>query len=121
MIQCKSCDRHHRPSEGACPFCGHEVASRRSSPLTTARNVFGGMVTSVVLAACYGGPAVNGTPLPSPDDTAAPVDADADGFVAEDDCDDTDPAINPNATEVCDDQVDNDCDGDVDGADTDCP
>jgi hypothetical protein len=27
------------------------------------------------------------------------------------DCDDTDPAVNPGATEVCEDGVDNDCDG----------
>ncbi|MGR3309780.1 MAG: MopE-related protein [Candidatus Brocadiales bacterium] len=50
-------------------------------------------------------------------------DADGDGFIASpcgDDCDDTDPAVNPGATESCDDGVDNDCDGLVDCADPDC-
>ncbi len=37
------------------------------------------------------------------------TDADADGFGESCDCDDTDPLINPNATEVCD-GVDNNCD-----------
>ncbi len=39
------------------------------------------------------------------------------------DCDDTAGGadINPAASEVCDDNVDNDCDGDVDAADADCP
>jgi len=32
----------------------------------------------------------------------------------DEDCDDTDAAVSPNATEICDD-VDNDCDGDIDG------
>ena len=55
-----------------------------------------------------------------PDDE---IDADADGFLAcLDDCDDANPLANPDAIEAdfCDDNVDNDCDGDVDGADTDC-
>jgi hypothetical protein len=37
-----------------------------------------------------------------------------------DDCDDTDPDVNPAATEVCTDDVDNDCDGSADGNDTTC-
>jgi hypothetical protein len=47
-----------------------------------------------------------------------PVDADADGYFSDEDCDDTDPAIHPRADEVCD-EVDNDCDGRVDGQDAD--
>jgi PKD repeat protein len=51
------------------------------------------------------------------------TDSDADGFFAEGDgcgpvdCDDTDPAVNPNAIELCTDGLDNNCDGRVDGLD----
>ncbi len=56
------------------------------------------------------------------------VDSDQDNFPGYDendcmtgnDCDDTDPSINPAASEVCDDGFDNDCDGASDCADTDC-
>ncbi len=37
-------------------------------------------------------------------------DIDNDGFDESEDCDDTDPAVNPDAEEVCDDGIDNDCD-----------
>ena len=43
---------------------------------------------------------------------ADPYDATADG-----DCDESDSAVNPGASEVCFDSVDNDCSGDADGAD----
>ncbi len=36
------------------------------------------------------------------------------------DCDDSSSAINPGATEICDDSLDNDCDGDNDCLDSDC-
>ncbi len=48
-------------------------------------------------------------------DTGLPigeVDADGDNVtIAEGDCDDTDPDVNPNRPEVCEDRIDNDCDG----------
>ncbi len=60
-------------------------------------------------------------------DCVAPcADADEDGHTdvtcGGDDCDDNDAAVNPEASEICDDGIDNDCDGDVDSDDTiDCP
>jgi hypothetical protein len=51
-----------------------------------------------------------------PEDTGtAPIDTDGDddGYGADEDCDDTDPAIHPGANEVCD-GVDNNCDDQID-------
>ncbi|MFH1432700.1 MAG: putative metal-binding motif-containing protein [archaeon] len=48
-------------------------------------------------------------------------DADHDGYkTCQNDCNDNNAAINPSATETCDDIVDNDCDGTTDCSDTDC-
>ncbi len=41
------------------------------------------------------------------------VDVDRDGFTIASDCNDSDPNVNPGADELCD-QVDNDCDGEID-------
>ncbi|MFT6234513.1 MAG: hypothetical protein ACJAZO_005036, partial [Myxococcota bacterium] len=49
-------------------------------------------------------------------DATDAVDSDLDGFLADDDCDDTNAFINPDADELCD-GVDNNCDGSIDGAD----
>ena len=45
--------------------------------------------------------------------TQRTFDNDGDGYTSEVDCDDSHAAVNPDATEICDD-LDNDCDGDVD-------
>jgi hypothetical protein len=50
-------------------------------------------------------------------------DNDNDGYTTcggDGDCDDSAPGINPGAVEICDDDLDNDCDGDIDTADSDC-
>jgi len=47
------------------------------------------------------------------DGSSGYTDDDGDGFAACEDCDDTDAAINADASETCD-NVDNDCDGDID-------
>ncbi len=48
-------------------------------------------------------------------------DSDNDGYTAcGGDCNDTNDSINPSAAEICDDGFDNDCDGYIDTADSDC-
>ena len=53
-----------------------------------------------------------------PDDESE--DLDGDGFAQSEDCDDSDASANPMQTELCNDKVDNDCDGFVDDFDNDC-
>jgi beta propeller repeat protein len=49
-----------------------------------------------------------------------PIDGDGDAYFSDVDCDDSDASVNPGATEVCYDGIDNDCDGYRDSTDLDC-
>ena len=55
--------------------------------------------------------AVTSNPVRVASGCSLPVDGDGDGFTCAEDCDDDDPAVNPDAVEVCGDFIDDDCDG----------
>ena len=58
--------------------------------------------------------------LPAKDDAGNPiVDIDEDGFLSDVDCDDNNPAIHPQAQEICN-EIDDDCDSLIDDADDFC-
>jgi hypothetical protein len=74
--------------------------------------------SALLVALCALLPASTCLPVADDDDSAAPCprDLDGDGYVDEscdggDDCDDSNPAANPGAVEVCANDVDDDCDG----------
>src|SRR4029453_7709789 len=50
-------------------------------------------------------------------DTDPGADADKDGYTADVDCDDADPAVHPDATETCGNDKDDNCNGMSDGCD----
>ncbi len=114
MVRCEHCGRHHMTHETSCPFC-----RRGGSTLGKKIRNAAAVASTMVLMACYApGSMYVDTDL---DDTAL-ADVDDDGYNVNQDCDDGDAAVNPAADEICDDTIDNDCDGliDIDDLD-DCP
>ena len=71
------------------------------------------LCAAIALSACDGGDKGGGeddTSGPSGSDTG-PFDEDGDGWIARDDCDDSNSAVNPGEDEVCGNGTDEDCDG----------
>ena len=65
------------------------------------------------LAICSASPAL--AECDDPDNPVSEEDCDGDGFApADGDCDDTSVDVNPNADEICGDDIDNDCDESID-------
>ena len=116
MHNCTSCNRLLVEEVSECPFCSADQEKRFKIPRSV--KMLGASATAFVMAACYGiGPMDY---KETGEDTGVALDLDDDGFPADVDCDDSNAAINPEATEDCTDGVDNDCDGTLDGDDEDC-
>ncbi len=71
------------------------------------------LLAGLCVVGCYDSGNNDGSPTPGPTSEPTPADQDADGFRADEDCDDSRPEVWPGADEVCDD-LDNDCDGEID-------
>ena len=69
------------------------------------------LMIPMLLVAC--GDKDTGEPVDTGEDAPIGQDADGDGYLLADDCDDTNAAVNPAATEECD-GFDNNCDGQID-------
>jgi hypothetical protein len=119
MVSCPSCQRHHRAADVTCPFCGVAATGASGTRLGArwtqrAARALCLAAAPLLLAAC----GLSSQTCDTADTACDTTDADGDGFIASDDCDDTSAAVNPGATEACDDQIDNDCNGLTDADDT---
>ena len=69
------------------------------------------LLTLFAIAGCAAVAGTVGGSDTNTDDTEELFDDDGDGYYSDVDCDDSDPAVNPSAEEICDNGLDDDCDG----------
>ena len=100
MLRCPHCGTPRRADAAPCPYCTH--TPRAPGWIFAA--------ATLALSACQEMYGIVVTDKPGPPDTAGQQDADADGWVAGEDCDDDDATIHPEATETPGDGVDSNCD-----------
>ncbi len=72
MTPCESCGRHHLDTEASCPFCD------KPAPRSKIFRLGAGMLTTLVLAACYGAPPLDDSGIDTDADADADADADSD-------------------------------------------
>lgn len=99
LVLLSACDRKDPPTDTADSPAEHETGDPDSTPT--------GETAETAETADTGETGETGD---STVDTS-PVDADADGFTSDLDCDDADATVYPGAPEICDDGALNDCDG----------
>ena len=81
-----------------------DAKTRRSRFTDASHLLLLALATTPLLTACP----------PTEPETPVPVDGDGDGYTSDEDCDDRDATVHPNADELCGDGVDNDCDAEID-------
>ena len=100
---CPSCSCYFRHEESVCPHC-------RAHASPTARTATA-LLLGLALTGCFDkeAQALYGMPVES-----SAEDLDGDGWAADEDCDDANAEIHPEATETAGDGVDSNCDGEDD-------
>ena len=101
LITCEICKRHHLIDE-SCSHCNSNAQGRKRLHGSTIAVLLG---LSSLSVGCPPVMSMYGVPE---------IDNDGDGFFEYEDCDDTNPEINPNAEDQEGDGIDQNCDG-VDG------
>jgi formate-dependent nitrite reductase cytochrome c552 subunit len=101
----------------------HQAAHVRWENVAVSENSMGFHNPSEVSTALHNALALAQSAKQNAEDAIAGVpctDGDGDGYCDPEDCDDSNSDVNPGAMEICDDGIDNDCDGLIDGDDPDC-